>query len=269
MEHLRARLGGVRSLRCGRRAPRRWTRRVPTALRRTSEYLTHPVFHAHRSETAMLRYLRSLADKDYALDRGMIPLGSCTMKLNATTEMEPVTWPEFANMHPFAPADQTAGYAELVRQPRGLAGRGHRVRRGERAAQRRLPGRARRPARHPGVPPGQRRRRPRRLPHPVQRARHERGQRRHGRHAGRRGRLRQRRQRRPGRPRPAHRGAPRPPRRHHGDLPVDPRRVRDRHRPALRQGARRRRSGLCGRCQPQRAARASPSRAGSAPTCRT
>ena len=72
-------------------------------------YLTHPVFHAHRSETAMLRYLRSLADKDYALDRGMIPLGSCTMKLNATTEMEPVTWPEFANMHPFAPAEQTRG----------------------------------------------------------------------------------------------------------------------------------------------------------------
>ena len=87
---------------------------VPTALRRTSDYLTHPVFHAHRSETAMLRYLRSLADKDYALDRGMIPLGSCTMKLNATTEMEPVTWPEFANLHPFAPASQTAGYTELV-----------------------------------------------------------------------------------------------------------------------------------------------------------
>jgi glycine cleavage system P protein (glycine dehydrogenase) len=87
---------------------------LPTALRRGSPYLTHPVFHAHRSETAMLRYLRSLGDKDYALDRGMIPLGSCTMKLNATTEMEPVTWAEFANMHPFAPADQTAGYTELV-----------------------------------------------------------------------------------------------------------------------------------------------------------
>jgi glycine dehydrogenase len=88
---------------------------LPPALRRTSEYLTHPVFHAHRSETAMLRYLRSLADRDYALDRGMIPLGSCTMKLNATTEMEPVTWPEFANVHPYAPAAQTAGYTELVR----------------------------------------------------------------------------------------------------------------------------------------------------------
>ena len=88
---------------------------VPASLRRGTEYLTHPVFHAHRSETAMLRYLRSLSDKDYALDRGMIPLGSCTMKLNATTEMEPVSWPEFANMHPYAPAAQTEGYTDLVR----------------------------------------------------------------------------------------------------------------------------------------------------------
>ncbi|HLT11735.1 MAG TPA: aminomethyl-transferring glycine dehydrogenase, partial [Micromonosporaceae bacterium] len=89
---------------------------IPAELRRESEYLTHPVFHRHRSETAMLRYLRSLAEKDYALDRGMIPLGSCTMKLNATTEMEPVSWPEFANLHPFAPPEQAAGYTELVRQ---------------------------------------------------------------------------------------------------------------------------------------------------------
>ncbi len=87
---------------------------LPAELRRTSSYLDHPVFHAHRSETAMLRYLRFLADKDYALDRGMIPLGSCTMKLNATTEMEPVSWPEFAEIHPYAPAEQTQGYAELV-----------------------------------------------------------------------------------------------------------------------------------------------------------
>ena len=78
----------------------------------------------------MLRYLRRLSDKDYALDRGMIPLGSCTMKLNATTEMEPVTWPEFANMHPYAPASQTAGYRELVGAAGGLAGGGDRVRRG-------------------------------------------------------------------------------------------------------------------------------------------
>ncbi|MEU6643311.1 aminomethyl-transferring glycine dehydrogenase [Saccharomonospora sp. NPDC046836] len=89
---------------------------LPQALLRTSEYLTHEVFHTHRSETAMLRYLRRLADLDYALDRGMIPLGSCTMKLNATTEMEPVTWPEFAGLHPFAPAGDAAGYHELVRQ---------------------------------------------------------------------------------------------------------------------------------------------------------
>ncbi|UAB93631.1 aminomethyl-transferring glycine dehydrogenase [Dactylosporangium vinaceum] len=87
---------------------------VPAELRRASSYLTHPVFSSHRSETAMLRYLRKLSDKDYALDRGMIPLGSCTMKLNATAEMEPITWPEFANIHPFAPATQTQGYRRLI-----------------------------------------------------------------------------------------------------------------------------------------------------------
>ncbi|WP_255782569.1 aminomethyl-transferring glycine dehydrogenase [Dactylosporangium sp. AC04546] len=87
---------------------------VPAGLRRVSGYLTHPVFSSHRSETAMLRYLRKLSDKDYALDRGMIPLGSCTMKLNATAEMEPITWPEFADVHPFAPAAQTQGYRRLI-----------------------------------------------------------------------------------------------------------------------------------------------------------
>jgi glycine dehydrogenase len=87
---------------------------VPAGLRRASAYLTHPVFTSHHSETSMLRYLRRLSDKDYALDRGMIPLGSCTMKLNATTEMEPITWPEFANIHPFAPAAQTQGYLRLI-----------------------------------------------------------------------------------------------------------------------------------------------------------
>jgi glycine cleavage system P protein (glycine dehydrogenase) len=87
---------------------------IPARLRRESPFLTHPVFHAHRSETAMLRYLRRLQDKDIALDRSMIPLGSCTMKLNATTEMEPITWPEFAQIHPFAPLDQARGYVELI-----------------------------------------------------------------------------------------------------------------------------------------------------------
>jgi len=89
---------------------------IPQALRRTTPFLTHPVFQRHHSETSMLRYLRRLADKDLALDRSMIPLGSCTMKLNATSEMAPITWPEFANIHPFAPADQRAGYATLARQ---------------------------------------------------------------------------------------------------------------------------------------------------------
>jgi glycine dehydrogenase len=89
---------------------------VPSALTRTSEFLTHPVFHAHRSETAMLRYLRRLSDMDLALDRTMIPLGSCTMKLNATTEMEAVTWPEFASLHPFAPVEDAAGLLELIDQ---------------------------------------------------------------------------------------------------------------------------------------------------------
>jgi glycine dehydrogenase len=83
---------------------------LPQDLRRQSRFLTHPVFHAHRSETEMLRYLRKLADRDLALDRAMIPLGSCTMKLNATTEMIPLTWPEFGSLHPFAPPAQAAGY---------------------------------------------------------------------------------------------------------------------------------------------------------------
>ncbi len=92
----------------------RTTAAVPTPLRRTSAYLTHPRFSTYRSETSMLRYLRRLADRDYALDRGMIPLGSCTMKLNATAEMEPVTWAGFAGIHPFAPAEDLAGYARVV-----------------------------------------------------------------------------------------------------------------------------------------------------------
>ncbi|UOT03453.1 aminomethyl-transferring glycine dehydrogenase [Rhodococcus opacus] len=87
---------------------------LPSALARTSNYLQHPVFHDHRSETAMLRFLRALSDKDLALDRTMIPLGSCTMKLNSAVEMEPISWPGFASIHPYAPVAQTAGYLELV-----------------------------------------------------------------------------------------------------------------------------------------------------------
>ena len=86
---------------------------IPVRLRRTSEYLTHPAFHQYRSEHQMLRYLRRLADRDLALDRTMIPLGSCTMKLNATAEMVPITWPEFGRIHPFEPVDQEQGYLQL------------------------------------------------------------------------------------------------------------------------------------------------------------
>lgn len=88
-------------------------------LLRTDRILTHPVFNEHHSETKMLRYLRQLSDRDYALDRGMIPLGSCTMKLNATTEMEPISWPEFADLHPFTPAEDAAGMIELIKTLEG------------------------------------------------------------------------------------------------------------------------------------------------------
>ena len=91
---------------------------IPHSLRRTSSFMTHPVFNSHHSETAMLRYIRKLSDKDLALDRTMIPLGSCTMKLNSTSEMIPITWPEFADIHPFSPANQREGYKLLDEQLR-------------------------------------------------------------------------------------------------------------------------------------------------------
>ena len=132
---------------------RRPSSRLPGALRaHAARYLTHPVFNRHHSETEMLRYIHRLQARDLSLTTSMIPLGSCTMKLNATTEMLPVTWPEFGELHPFAPADQTKGYARALRRPRGLAGRDHRLRRRVAAAQRRLAGRVRGPARHPRLP---------------------------------------------------------------------------------------------------------------------
>ena len=107
----------------------------------------------------MMRYLRSLADKDIALDRSMIPLGSCTMKLNAAAEMEPITWPEFARQHPFAPASDTPGLRKLIADLETWLTAAHRLRRGVAAAQRRLAGRVRGPAGDPGLPPQPRRRR--------------------------------------------------------------------------------------------------------------
>ncbi len=193
---------GAARRRLGRRSTPPPRTRCPPSCCATTPYLTHPVFSEHRSETALLRYLRRLSDKDLALDRTMIPLGSCTMKLNATTEMEPVTWPEFGGLHPFTPRENARGYRAADRRPRALAVRDHRLRRGEPAAQRRQPGRVRRAAGDPRLPPGERPGRARRLPDPGQRPRHQRRQRGHGRHAGgRRGHRadRRRRRRRPAR----------------------------------------------------------------------
>ena len=100
----------------GARAPKQEDATDRLRNHRTSAYLEHPVFNTYHSETAMMRYLKKLADYDYALDRGMIPLGSCAMKLNSVTEMEAVTWPEIANLHPFAPAEDTQGYMELIKE---------------------------------------------------------------------------------------------------------------------------------------------------------
>ena len=94
--------------------PHRAALGFPESLLRTSDYLTHPVFHMNRAESEMMRYMRRLSDRDLALDRAMIPLGSCTMKLNAAAEMMPITWPEFSSIHPFAPADQMLGYKEAI-----------------------------------------------------------------------------------------------------------------------------------------------------------
>ena len=141
-------LAGVRRRRVGG-AP---TARAPDIATRTSEFLTHPAFTRYRTETEMMRYLRSLADKDIALDRSMIPLGSCTMKLNAAAEMEPITWPEFARQHPFAPASDTPGLRKLIADLEAWLTAHHRLRRGVAAAQRRFAGRVRRAAGDPGLP---------------------------------------------------------------------------------------------------------------------
>ena len=222
---------------------------------RTSAILTHPVFRTHHSETQMLRYLRTLADRDLALDRTMIPLGSCTMKLNATVEMMPITWPGFADVHPFAPAEQTEGYAELFAgleralceitgydrvslQPNAgsqgelaglLAIRGYHASRGQedRAD----------------------------LPHPGVGARHQRRECGDGGHARRGREVRRRRQRRLRRPEGQGPRARARSRRAHGHLPVDPRRVRGQHPRRLRGRARVRRAGLPRRRQPERARR--------------
>ncbi len=100
---------------------------LPSELKRANRLPHHPVFNTHRSETELLRYMRKLSDRDLALDRAMIPLGSCTMKLNATSEMIPLTWPEFGALHPFAPAEQAEGYHALFKRLEQVAVRHHRL----------------------------------------------------------------------------------------------------------------------------------------------
>ncbi len=159
---------------------------LPDALARTTDFLTHEVFSSHHSETQMLRYLRRLSARDYALDRGMIPLGSCTMKLNATTEMEPVSLPGFADLHPFAPAEDAAGYRRLVDELEGwlaeVTGYDRVSIQPNAGSQGELAGLAG----HPRLPPGARRRPARRLPDPELGPRHQRRLRGDGRHEGRR-----------------------------------------------------------------------------------
>jgi glycine dehydrogenase len=152
------------------------------------------VFNTHHAEHGMLRYLKSLEDKDVALNRSMIPLGSCTMKLNATAEMIPVTFPGFGAIHPFAPVDQAEGYIEMIRRLESWLAADHRLRRRVAAAQCRQPGRVCRAARHPRLSPRARRGASRHLPDPVLRAWHQPGQRRDGGDEGGRRRLRPRRQ---------------------------------------------------------------------------
>ena len=134
-------------------------RAIPAALERKSGYLTHPVFHRHHSETEMLRYIKRLEARDLSLTAAMIPLGSCTMKLNATTEMMPVSWREFNRLHPVRAARPGRGLPAVVQPARVPARRDHRVRRGVAPAQRGLPGRVRRAAGDPRLPPVPRARR--------------------------------------------------------------------------------------------------------------
>jgi glycine dehydrogenase len=228
---------------------------LPSALLRTSKFMAHPVFNTHHSEHEMLRYMRALADKDLALDRTMIPLGSCTMKLNATAEMIPVTWPEFADIHPLAPAEQAEGYRRLIDELEAMlveiTGYDAVSLQPNSGAQGEYAGLLAIRAYHAGT----RRTAARHLPDPRVRARHQPGLRAAVRHEGRGDQVRQGRQRRRRRHPRARPKVLRAPGRDHDDLPLDPRRVRGGRRRDLRDRAQARRPGVHRWRQPQRACR--------------
>ncbi|MDF5993649.1 hypothetical protein P4200_00065 [Pseudomonas aeruginosa] len=157
--------------------------RLPVELLRQSAILSHPIFNRHHSETELMRYLRKLADKDLALDRTMIPLGSCTMKLNAASEMIPVTWAEFGNLHPFAPAEQSEGYRQLTDELEAMLCSATGYDAVSLQPNAGSQGEVRRPAGDPCLPPEPRRQPARHLSDPVLRPRYQPGYRQHGRHA--------------------------------------------------------------------------------------
>ena len=226
---------------------------LPAGLLRETEFLTHEVFNTHRSETSMLRYLRRLSARDYALDRGMIPLGSCTMKLNATTEMEPISLPGFAEPAPVRAGRGRGGLRRLIEELESwlaeVTGYDRVSIQPNAGSQGELAGLLAIRAYHVA----QRGAGAQRLPDPRVRARHQRRLGRDGRDARRRRQGGHRRPRRHGRPARPVREARRRPRRDHGDLPVDARRLRGRHRRPVRDGPRVRRPGVRRRRQPERA----------------
>jgi glycine dehydrogenase len=222
---------------------------LPSSSARASGYLEHEVFHRHHSETDMLRYLHKLESRDLSLNTSMIPLGSCTMKLNATAQMAGVTWPEFGKLHPSAPVEQAEGYRQIFADLESWLAEitGFSLRRA---------GRVQRASRHSGLPRGSRRRSPQHLPDPFIGARHQSRERGHGRYeGGRRGECRRRhhRPRRPSREGDRARGSPR---RLHGHVSLDARCLRRGDRRGLSHRPRQRRHGVSGRCEPQRTGRA-------------